>query len=273
MDNGAEHEAEAASREPPRRTQIGNLAVVLILLAAAVAATWAWRQAGHQSLEADSQRAGAETQRDRAQQRLAMAATTINGLVLDLANKFHNAGGVPAAAIKGILDQAFQLQDQLIGSGESSPDLRQGQADALIAATDTLLALGETQSALAAATHALEIDRDLLAQQPDSTDLQHDVALAYNKVGDVQLAQGHQSDALQSYQGGLAVAETLAKYDPGNAGWQRDLSVSCNKIGNVLAAQGSLLEALTFYQAALAIRDRLAKSDPSNTGWQRDLST
>ena len=165
-----------------------------------------------------------------------------------------------------------QLQDQLLGAGESSPDLRRSQAEALSETAITLLALGETQSALTAAKQAQEILQALLAQQPDSTDFQRELSVSYNKVGDVQVAQGNLPAALASYQASLAIADRLAKSDPGNAVWQRDLSVSYDKVGDVQVAQGNLPAALASYQAGLAITDRLAKSDPGNAGWQRDLS-
>jgi len=144
----------AANRRIARRTLVG-LAAALVL---AALAGWQWRNA--------------ETQRERSQRSLALATATANSLVSDLAEKFRNVVGMPALAIKDILDRARKLQDQLVGSGESSPDLRRSQAEALISTVDTLLTLGdETQSA----AHGGEASRRessrlfLLMQQPDST--------------------------------------------------------------------------------------------------------
>jgi hypothetical protein len=90
----------------------------------------------------------------------------------------------------------------------------------------TLLTLGDTKGALAAAAGAQKIFKELLLLQPDSTDFQRELSVSYDKVFDVQVAQGNLPAALKSYQDGLAIADRLAKSDPGNAGWQRDLSVS-----------------------------------------------
>ena len=57
--------------------------------------------------------------------------------------------GVPAATIKGLLDSARKLQDQLAAGGESSPELRRSQAEAQMAMTDSLLTAGDTAGALA----------------------------------------------------------------------------------------------------------------------------
>jgi len=80
---------------------------------------------------AEISRRQAETQRERAEHTLTLATDTANALVFDLAQKFRDVVGVPAATIKDILDRARQLQEQLLGSGESNPDLRRSQAAAL----------------------------------------------------------------------------------------------------------------------------------------------
>lgn len=88
--------------------------------------------------------------------RLALATQTANGLIFDLAEKFRNAG-VPTGTIKGILDSARKLQDQLSASGESSPRLRLSQGVAEIAMTESLLSVGDAAGALAAAQRARDI--------------------------------------------------------------------------------------------------------------------
>ena len=75
---------------------------------------------------------------------------------------------MPAATIKDILDRARQLQEQLLEGNEPSPELRRSQAAALTETSMTLLTLGDTQGALAAAQEARDILQALLAQQPDS---------------------------------------------------------------------------------------------------------
>jgi tetratricopeptide (TPR) repeat protein len=221
---------------------------------------------------AEINRREAQAQRDRAERTLTLATGTANGLVFDLAQKFRNVIGVPVTTIKGILDQARQLQDQLLGAGESNPGLRRSQAEALLETAGTFLALGDTQSAFTTAKQAQELFQALLEQQPDSTDFLHELSASYDRTGDVQNAMGNLPDALTSYQAGLAIDERLTKSEPGNARWQRGLSVSYNHVGDVQVKQGNLPGALTSFQASLAITERLTKSDSGNAGWQRDLS-
>jgi tetratricopeptide (TPR) repeat protein len=257
----------------------GSLAVAVMAIALAAFAEVSRRDADAQRVVAQTQRTAAEqarneaqAQRDRAERTLTLATGTANGLVFDLAQKFRNVLGVPAATIKDILDRARLLQDQLLGSGEANPELSRSQAAALEETSRTLLTLGDTQGAFAAGKKAQEIFQALLAQQPDSRSFQDDLSVSYDDMGNVAVKQGHLPEALASYQAGLAIRERLAKSDPGNAKWQRGLSVSYDKIANVQMAQGYLPEALSSHQAGLAIDERLTKSDPGNAEWQHDLS-
>ena len=93
----------------------GSLTVAIVAIALAVFAEISRREA--------------QTQRERAEHTLTLATGTANGLVFDLAQKFRNVVGVPAATIKDILDRALQLQTQLVGSGETDQKLRRSQAE------------------------------------------------------------------------------------------------------------------------------------------------
>src|SRR5262249_31769724 len=136
----------------------GSLAVAIVAIGLAIFA--------------EINRREAQTQRDRAEHTLALATKTANGLVFDLAEKFRDVVGVPAATIKDMLARSRQLQDQLLGSGETSQDLRRSQASALIETATTLQALGDSKGAEEAASKARDIFLDLIKAQPDSIDYQ-----------------------------------------------------------------------------------------------------
>jgi tetratricopeptide (TPR) repeat protein len=250
----------AANRRTAQRTGIGLLIAVVLAIAAAAFGVYA-----------KNEKQVADAQRDRAQKTLALATETANGLVSDLAQKFRDVAGVPAKMIEDILDRVGRLQDQLLQSGQSSPDLLRSQADALMETATTLLTLGKTQSALAAAEKAGHI-LEALSEQPGNPGLQRDLSVSYNNIGNVQAAEGHLPEALQSYQASLNIGERLAKSNPSNASWQDDLAVSYINIGDIQIAQGHLPEALQSYQASLDIRARLVKSYPRSAPWHRNLS-
>ena len=104
--------------------------------------------------------------------------------------KFRDVVGVPAATVKDILDRSRQLQDQLLGSGETSQDLRRSQAVALIETATTLQALGDTKGAVEAGTKSRDIFQALLQERPDSTDYQNELAIAYDHLGDALESAG-----------------------------------------------------------------------------------
>ena len=258
----------ASRRGTTRRRNIltGSLAAGLVVaLALAGLAYW-------QRSIAVEQRRIADEQRQRAEATLAAATKTANSLVFDLARRLRNVVGIRADLVKDILDRARALQEQLIKSGQVTPELKRSEAEALAETATSLLAIGNTAGALAAAEQARQIMADLVAAEPGSTDFRRELSVSYGKVGDVQVAQGDLTGGLKSYRDSLAIAERLAQSDPGNAGWQHDLSLSYQKVGNVQAAQGDLASALKSYRDDLAIAERLAQSHPGNAGWQRDLA-
>jgi len=268
--------ADTARRDAERRRQrialFATSAGLIVALDLAGLAGWQWHEAEGERRIAADQTKEAQAQRDRAEHSLTLATQTANGLIYDLAQKFKYAPGVPAATIKSILDNARKLQEQLSTGGESSPELRRSQAAALIESVDTLLTIGDTQSALAAAQQAQEILQALLNSSAGSADYQRALSISHKWVGDVLVAAGRREEAFGAYQKSLAIAEKLAAADPGNTEWQRGLSISHISIGNVLVAAGRREEALAAYQKSLAIAEKLAAADPSNTEWQRDVS-
>ncbi|HZU91752.1 MAG TPA: hypothetical protein VE993_21045, partial [Stellaceae bacterium] len=180
--------ADAARRNAEHRRQRRVLSATVAGLVGALAlasfAGWQWRVANRE--------------RAAAQHSLALATETADGLIFDLAAKFRNLG-LPAAIVKDILDRARSLQQQLISGGEISPDLRRSQAAALIETAQSLLTIGDTKGALAAAWQAHQILRALLAAAPGSSDYWHDVGVSDGMIGDVLLARGDLAGALAAY--------------------------------------------------------------------------
>jgi tetratricopeptide (TPR) repeat protein len=228
---------------------------------------------------AEEQRAAAEgamgqalEQRQRAEQAIAAATDTANGLVFDLARRLRHAMGVPAALIKDILYRARALQQQLAQPGQVTPELQLSAAAALSESANTLLTIGDTAGALIAANQAREILESLLATNPSTTDWQRELSVSFDRIGNVLLTADRRDEALAAYQKGLAILERLRGSNLANAEWQRDLSVTYQRIGDMLLAGDRRDEALALFQKKLAIVQNLADSDPRSTGWQRELS-
>ena len=257
----------AANRVAARRTLFG-LAVALLL---AGLASWQWWKAQTETRMAEQAAQEARSQRDRAERALKLATDTANGLIFEIAAKFRNAAGVPASLVKDILDRARKLQDQLIEAGEQTSELRQSQASALDETAITLLALGDTDGALAAATRSRAIILELLAATPDRRDRQHLLSVAHIRVGDMLAVKGRRDEALDAYRAAVSVAKALAAGDADNVAWRRDLLAAQQRVGALLEEQEKYDEALVAYREARAIAEALVAKEPGNAAWQRDL--
>jgi tetratricopeptide (TPR) repeat protein len=251
------HDAEAlaAANRRVARGAVAGLVVALVLVAVA---GWQWRVAQHQ--------------RDLARKTVALATDAANGLVFDMADKFRNVFGVPAATVKDILGRASDLQEKLLTVAGASPKLRLSQAHALIKTSETLLDLGETKSAMSVATEAQTITQDLTNKHPENTDYRRALAEADEAVGNVLVRQGNTPDALKAFQASLAMREALTKADDTNPIVQRELAQSHRSIGDMLFRQGKLPEAMEAYQSGFSIRQKLAEEHPDDLDWQADLS-
>ena len=179
----------------------------------------------------------AVAQRNRAEQTLAAATKTANGLVFDLAQRFHDTVGVPAALIKDILDRALNLQQQLIGSGQITPALEASEGSAYIQSARALLNVGDTAGAFAVADHARQIYERLLTTNPGNIDWQDGLAVSQFWIGQVLLVEGKSSEALAAYQQSLAITQKLAEAAPANNDWQYELATDYEKIGDTLKKQ------------------------------------
>ena len=112
-------------RGATRRRNIltGSLTAGLVI-ALALAGLAYWQR----QIAVEQQRVANE-QRQRAEDTLAAATKTANSLVFDLARRLRNTVGIPATLVKDILDRARALQDELLKSGQVTPDLKRSEAD------------------------------------------------------------------------------------------------------------------------------------------------
>jgi tetratricopeptide (TPR) repeat protein len=258
----------AANRRIARRTGIG-LAAALVL---AALAGWQWWMAQTQTRLAEHASQDAKAQRDRAERTLTLATETANGLILNLAQKFKDVAGVPAAVVENILAGAIKLQDQLISGGEISPELRWNQADGLNEAANTLLSLGDTDAAVAAAQKSHSIMQGLLAAEPGNAAWQATLAVSDHQLGEAFLTQNRLDEAMAAFRESLAVLQQLLARDSNNTSWQLDLALNYERIGFVQRQQGNLDQALVSYREGLAILKALVAKDTKRTDWQLNLS-
>lgn len=218
-------------------------------------AGWQWREA--------------VAQRNRAEATLAAATDTANGLITNLAVRFRNVTGVPSTLIKDILDRARSLQEQLIGRGETSPELRRSQSRGLNEAATTLSRLGEQKAALDAATEAHGILQSLLATEPNNMEWQRALAASKERMVDALDVLGKPDEALKHYRDAAEILESLISKDASNTQWQSQLADVLSSIAYFFRTHGRSQDALVSYRRVLAIREALAAIDAK---WQLDVS-
>jgi len=241
-----------------------------MLLAFAVVATTAGVLAYRAQQEAVAQR-------NRAEQTLAAATETANGMVYNLAQRFKFVVGIPVELVKDILDRAVALQQQLAKSGQTTPALRESEAAALIDISFALVRIGDTTGAFAAAERARQINEDLVSTDPGNGGWLNSLSISYSRLGNVLMRQGKYAEALAAYEKGRAITQKLVDRDPDNTEWQDNLSIGYEKIGDALREQGrlepaKLALALDAYRAALAIRLKLNERDQVKDAWRFGLA-
>ena len=237
-------------------------AVLLVLAVSATAAGVLAYRAQREAVE----------QRTRAERTLNAATETANGLVLDIAVRLRKVAGVPSTLVKDILDRARKLQDQLIGVGEVSLELRRSQSMALNESSVTFATLGDISGALAAAEQAQAILQSLLAGEPDNAEWQRALAFSKSQIGAALESLGKLDAALVAHREAVAIMQTLVAKNPGNSVWQSQLSGAYIDVSDVLKFQSKLDEALAAVRSALSISQALVAKEPDNTDRQLDLS-
>jgi tetratricopeptide (TPR) repeat protein len=258
-------------RQQKRALRLAWSAAALLLCLAGLAG-WQAKVAIEQRNIAEQQRQLAQEQRDRAERSLAAARKTANTLIIDLAREFRDRAGMPRDLVRRILDRAHALQRQLVESGETAPELRQGEALALGDLMDVFLALGDTKAALEAGGRLRAIMEALVASDPGNTLWQRDLATTYERMGGLLLAAGRREEALAEYNKSFAITYKLTTSSPGNTEWQRDLWLGHVRLGDVLVTAGQREAALAEYRKSLAVIQKLTAADPRNTDWQRGLA-
>jgi tetratricopeptide (TPR) repeat protein len=265
-------------RQQRRALTLAWSAVATLIVLICVAA-WQWWEADIAKKEAQTaariateQKEIAQTQRDRAERTLKAATSTANSLVNDLARKFRYRTGIPLALVREIVERARNLQEQLIQSGETAPDVRRSEAMALAEVARTLLAQGDAVSALAAAEQERDIMAALVATNASDTEWQRAWAYAYEIVGSALSALGREPSALEAYRNSNAILTQLVSLDPSRALWQNQRAASLLDIAGALQIIGRGEEAIAALRQAVAISEQLVQADPGNVDWQYGLA-
>jgi tetratricopeptide (TPR) repeat protein len=223
--------------------------------------------------ESEEHRIEVQRQRDRAERALESATGTANKLVFGLANKLRDAKGVGVDVIRDILDQARELQRELIESGEKSSAVRRSEAGGLLEMSRVLLLQGDTRGALEASEQAHRIVSELSSAESEDAGLQIALSASHENLGNALTAAGRHREALSAYQRSVEMLERLRAGKPTDKkSSQRDLMLGHERIADSLLANGRKDEALVSYNRSLAMCEALVVDNPTNTELEHELS-
>jgi tetratricopeptide (TPR) repeat protein len=259
---------DAARRDAEKNRQRKVLAAtasgLVVAIVLATLAVWQWHLAN--------------VQRDRAENAVKAAIKTANSLIIDQARAFRDRVGMPNELVRDILDRSQKLQDELIKSGEISPDMLFSAALSHEEILLTMLqqstskAQADVNVMLGVAQRFRSIMEGFVSASPNNIEWQYELSLSHNRLGDVSALAARYQDALDEYFKSRAIREALVAADPGNVRWQEPLATAFEKIGDMLRELGRVGEALTATDQSLAIRQRLVDLDQADANRQRELA-
>ncbi|WP_449220858.1 nSTAND1 domain-containing NTPase [Tistrella mobilis] len=250
-------------RKRLRRNLVGTLVALVVVLSGGLGVS------RYLYLEQVRETERADREAERANDTLAAATETADGLIFDLAQKFRRSG-LPNAAVREILEEARKLQDRLDTGDNQNAALERSRAAALVELGQSLAEFGAPDEARQLYEESLEIFKRLAEQEPENTEAQRDLSVSLEKIADIRQRQDPAA-ALALYEQSLEIRRRLAEREPENTLAQRDLSLGLEKIADIRQRQDPAA-ALALYEQSLEIRRRLAEREPENTQAQRDLS-
>ena len=248
--------------ERARRRRLRNWVAALGLLTLTFAGLAVWAEINRQ--EADRQRNNAVTS-------LNAATQTSNDLIYDLALRFRHQAGVPSALVRDILARAQKLQAELMASGQTSPDLQHSQASVLSETALTLLGIGDSAGAFAAADRARQILEALLTRSPQDAALQLDLGVVHQRLGSALANSGKTDDAIASFERVRALHQALVDADASNNKARQNLATDYSGLGDLLLTLGKVDEALAAFRTNVDIMQVLVQRNDRNADWWRDL--
>ena len=102
--------------------------------------------------------------------------------------------------MRDILERAQKLQEALTSSGQTSPDLQHSQASVLSETALTLLSVGDTAGAFAAADRSRQILEGLIAKNARDPAIRLDLGVTYQRLGDTFANSGKAEEALAAFE-------------------------------------------------------------------------
>jgi len=205
-----------------------------------------------------------------ANRNVALAATRT--LILDIVRDLRNVRGMRAGAGQEILDKALAGLNKLSAANPKVPELTEQLIEGYLQATETLLALGASQTAVSHARSAERLAR-LYNDQQSGQPARRKLARSLNWLGTVFLQTGEPRRALEAFGEAEKLTRALLEYEPDNHEWLRDLAIVLDRQGEARLRQGhSPAQATRLYIQSLEIKENLLSGAPDDRRARRDKS-
>ena len=174
--------------------------------------------------------------------------------------------------MKDIQDQALGLQDQLMGSGESSPALIADHAAGLRELALTQYALGDNAEALAFARQARAAYMGIVAGAPGDANYVHRLVQADETIGDILSSQGERATARTAYEEAQAAVEAGVAHAITGVQVQRDRGRLLGKLSVVARLDHDVAAARKLARDGLNILNALGEPGPSDYDFRYELT-
>lgn len=219
-------EAETRRRRRQQRTIVWGSAAAAIVFA--VLGGWAIVQ-GNRAQEGE--RAALEG-RQAAEDALRTATDAANNMVFELAQKFKNAS-VPNDVVIAILDNAIELQDNLIEKAPANAFLLGSRAASLMGVGDLYLQKGDKEGAINAYNKSYKIITGILKDNKNNIGLQKYLSANLSKIAKWYEWTGDFDNAEVFYKKVINLNRYLLSLDPENLELQQDVSMSLVNLGDL----------------------------------------
>ncbi len=184
-----------------------------------------------------------EINRRRTQTAYDAATTAANSLVDDLAGQLKDKPGISPEITSGVLESAWNIQDQLISAGAASSDVKTGAINALNELITVLLNQGQTEKASNYAARAEQIASEVAAKNPSDTAAQSNYALILRKLGTIKNKLGRADDAEKNFKDALAIDEKNLSANPDDKTAITNFAIANGMLGQHYEKNGKMAEA------------------------------
>jgi eukaryotic-like serine/threonine-protein kinase len=236
--------------------------VALLLIGAAIVATW-------EAYRANEQRILAERRFQQVRRLADSLMFEIHDSVKDL------AGSTPTRRL--IVSRALEYLDSLAHDAGGNIALQRELATAYekigdIQGNPYSANIGDTDGALTSYRKALQI-RESFKSTAITTDAQMELGRSHRAIGDIVEQKGDIEQMVREYRRSLLIFAQLAESEPKNSAVQDELARSYETLADGLGRTANAdAERLTTYKKSLSICEELLRQDNSNAKRQRAVA-